>query len=107
MQQFTFTSATLNSFAWNDIVRSLDYDDGTNTGGTWYLGYYQADLVAQAPSVQAVSYSAQNWMDGQCGSCGGVNTSDTNAYKYIRKRVMLNGFYVPAASLPVSKTERC
>jgi hypothetical protein len=104
VQQFTFTSAITNSFAWNEIERILDFDDGTNTGGTWYLGYYQDDLSTQTSA--AISYNAMNWVDGYCGSCGTVSASEKNAYAAIRDKVIMSGFYVPAASLPVSKTER-
>ena len=106
VQQFTFTSAITNSFAWNELTTplNLDYDNGVNSGGCFYLGYYQTDLAAE-PSA-AVSYNAMNFTDGYCGSCGGVSTTDSNAYKAIRGKVVMQGFYVPAASLPVSKTER-
>jgi hypothetical protein len=80
----------------------LDFDNGTNSGGTFYLGYYQSDLALQ-PS-QAIQYTAQNWLNGYCNQCGqGANDA---AYKSIRNRVFMSGFYVQGANLPVSKTER-
>jgi hypothetical protein len=104
VQQFQFTTATSNSFAWNEIERELSYDDGVNVGGTWYLGYYQDDLATA--TTAAVNYNAMNWIDGYCGSCGSVSSSDSSAYTSIRNKVVMTGFYVPSASLPVSKTER-
>jgi hypothetical protein len=103
VQQFTFTSTTANSFSWNVISRNLDFDYGTNTtGGTWYLGYYQDDLATQTSS--AIQYNAMNWLNGYCNQCG-QKAADT-AYKSIRSRVVMSGFYVQSANLPVSKTER-
>jgi hypothetical protein len=102
VEQFTFTSTTANSFSWNTIERHLDWDDGSITGGTWYLGYYQDDLALQ--TSQAVQYTAMNWLHGYCNQCGqGANDI---AYKSIRNRVVMTGFYVQSANLPVSKTER-
>lgn len=102
VQQFTFTSAVANSFVWNTIDRALDWDDGSITGGTWYLGYYQDDLALQTSS--AVQYTAMNWIHGYCNQCGRGN--DDSAYKSISNRVKMTGFYVQSANLPVSKTER-
>ena len=102
VSQFTFTTATANSFAWNIQEVILSFDDGINTGGTWYLGYYQDDLATQTSA--AIQYNAMNWLNGYCNQCG-QGASDT-AYKSIRNRVVMSGFYVQAANLPVSKTER-
>jgi hypothetical protein len=104
VSQFTFTTTTVNSFAWNVIEAVLDFDDGVNTSGTWYLGYYQDDLVAQIPASAAIQYTAQNWIGGYCSVCGG-GAYDA-AYKSIRNRVVMSGFYVQGANLPVAKTER-
>jgi len=104
VQQFAFTSAITNSFAWNEIERVLDFDDGVNSGGCFYLGYYQDDLATA--TTAAISYNAMNFTDGYCGSCGSVSATDSNAYKAIRDKVIMQGFYVPSASLPASKTER-
>jgi len=101
VEQFTFTSTTANSFSWNTISRALDWDDGTITGGTWYLGYYQDDLGTQ--SSAAVQYTAMNWLHGYCSQCG--QKANDIAYKSIRNRVEMTGFYVQSANLPVSKTE--
>lgn len=104
VSQFTFTSTLANSFAWQVQEVVLNYDDGVNTGGTWYLGYYQDDLGLQ--SSAAISYKAMNWIDGYCNICNADTRAANVAYKSIRSRVTMSGFYVPGASLPVSKTER-
>jgi hypothetical protein len=102
IEQFTFTSTTTNSFSWNTISRSLDWDDGTITGGTFYLGYYQDDLATQTSA--AIQYTAMNWLHGYCNQCG--QKSSDLAYKSISTRLSMTGFYVQSANLPVSKTER-
>ena len=104
VSQFTFTSALTNSFAWSIEQIILDFDNGTNSGGTWYLGYYQDDLAVGAPPTAAIQYTAMNWLNGYCNTCG--QTGYDAAYKSIRNRVVMSGFYVQAANLPVSKTER-
>ena len=100
--QYTFTSALTNSFAWSIEEIILDFDNGINSGGTWYLGYYQSDVAAAASAM--IQYTAQNWINGYCNQCG-QGASDA-AYKSIRDRVVMSGFYVQAANLPVAKTER-
>jgi hypothetical protein len=102
VEQFTFTSTTTNSFSWNTIERHLDWDNGSISGGTWYIGYYQDDLALQ--TSQAIQYTAMNWLHGYCNQCG-QKQADT-AYKSIRNRVDMTGFYVQSANLPVSKSER-
>lgn len=100
---YQFTTAKSNSFSWQEIRIELKHDIDTSgiTGGTWYLGYYQDDLALQ--TTQAVRYSAMNWLHGYCGTCGGgVNQAK---YTSISSRLMMTGFYVPNASLPVSKDE--
>jgi hypothetical protein len=105
VEQFTFTSTTANSFSWSTISRNLDWDDGSITGGTWFLGYYQTDLVANLPvATAAIQFNAMNWKNGYCSGCG--HGANDLAYKSISNRVAMTGFYVQAANLPVSKTER-
>jgi hypothetical protein len=65
------------------------------------LGYYQTDLAAQ--STQAVGFTAMNWLNGYCNTCNGAG--DNDRYQSIFTRLAMQGFYVPAASLPVSKTQ--
>ncbi len=102
VSQFTYTSTAANSFQWQIQQVILDFDNGINSGGTWYLGYYQDDLAIQ--SSAAVQYSAMNWLHGYCNQCG--KGRQDAAYKSIRNRVIMSGFYVQSANLPVSKTER-
>jgi len=99
---FQFTSTSANSFSWNEIRRTLDYDDGTITGGTWYIGYYQDDLATQ--TAQAVQYNAMNWLHGYCNQCGATSSKYNVQYKSIRSRLLMQGFYVPAAQVPAVGT---
>lgn len=98
---FQFTAGA-GGFTWNEIRRTLDYDDGTISGGTWYIGYYQDELAAQ--SSQAVQYTAMNWLHGYCNSCGGGSAQNDVNYKSIRNRLYMQGFYVPAAQVPAVGT---
>ena len=99
---YQFTTASTNSFSWQEIRRTLDFDDGAISGGTWYIGYYQDDLAAQ--TSQAVQYNAMNWLNGYCNQCGRQSIQNDIDYKSIRNRLFMQGFYVPAASLPVVGT---
>ncbi len=101
--QFTFTTALTNSFAWQVQEVILSFDDGVNTGGTWYLGYYQDDLGAQ--SSAAIQFNAMNWLHGY-GKCCGNQTWWNQSYQSINKRVKMSGFFVQSSNLPASKTER-
>ena len=99
---FQFTSTSANSFSWNEIRRTLDYDNGTITGGTWYIGYYQDDLATQ--TAQAVQYNAMNWLHGYCNQCGATSRKYDVQYKSIRSRLLMQGFYVPSAQVPAVGT---
>jgi len=100
---YTFTSTRAHSFSWQEQRIEIPFDDLDKgiTGGMWYLGYYQDDLALQ--SSQAVQYTAMNWVHGYCNSCGQQNWDAQ--YKSIYSRLKMSGFYVPSASLPVTKTE--
>jgi hypothetical protein len=103
VSQFTFTSALANSFAWQVQQVILDFDDGVNTGGTWYLGYYQSDLQLQ--SSASVQFNSMNWLHGY-GTCCSNDPTWNPSYQSIYSRVKMSGFYVQGPNLPVSKTER-
>jgi hypothetical protein len=80
----------------------LDYDDGLITGGHWYLGYYQDDLATQAS--QAKRFDSMNWKYGYCNTCGSSNQVYADKYKSIRGRVVMTGFFVQAANLPINNS---
>jgi hypothetical protein len=101
---YQFTSTTTNSFSWNEIRIQMQHDIQASdiSGGTWYLGYYQDDVATQ--TCQAVRYTAMNWLHGYCNTCNGG--SYQAKYTSISSRLTMTGFYVPNASLPVSKSEK-
>ncbi len=103
LNTYQFTTTKNNSFSWQEIRIEMEYDVNSSgiAGGTWYVGYYQDDLALQ--SSQAVQYKAMNWIHGYCNTCGHADWD--SYYKSISTRVAMKGFYVPSASLPVSKTE--
>lgn len=95
---YTFSSTNANSFTWlaTDIV--LDYSDGTDTsGGVWYLGYYQDDLVGQA-----IQYDALNWKNGYCRTCDGGRRS--SKYNSVARYVEMSPFYIDASNVPAVGT---
>ena len=95
---FTYTSAGANSFQWLIESVIMDFDDASGTsGGVWYLGYYQDDLVGSA-----IQYNTLNWINGYCGSCGNGNAN--TYYKQITKYVGMMPFYVASGSLPAVGT---
>jgi len=96
-----FTTTRNNSFSWIESDIEMFYDNGDVTGGTWYVGYYQDDLVTQ--TTQAVSYQAMNFVSGPCVGCG--QGENNIKYHSIYSHLYMCGFYVPSASLPVSKDE--
>jgi hypothetical protein len=95
---YTFSSASSNSFTWlaQDVI--LDYSDGTDTsGGVWYLGYYQDDLVGQA-----IQYDSLNWKNGYCRTCDrGVRSSKYNS---VARYVQMSPFYIDASKVPAVGT---
>jgi hypothetical protein len=101
---YQFTSTSSNSFSWNELRIQMQHDvQASNiSGGTWYLGYYQDDVATQ--TAQAVRYTAMNWLHGYCNTCNGG--SYQAKYTSISSRLTMTGFYVPNASLPVSKSEK-
>lgn len=101
VNSYVFTTNKNNSFSWQEIRIQLEHDTSSISGGTWYLGYYQDDLGAQAS--QAVSYTAMNWQNGYCGTCD--NGVKQGKYETISSKLAMKGFYVPSASLPIDKDE--
>ena len=101
INSYAFTTTKNNSFSWQEIRIQLEHDTSEITGGTWFFGYYQDDLGAQAS--QAVRYTAINWLNGYCNTCdGGIKQAK---YQTISSKVSMMGFYVPASSLPGDKNE--
>jgi len=95
---YTFTSTNANSFTWlaTDVV--LDYSDGSDTsGGVFYLGYYQADLVGQA-----IQYDSLNWKNGYCRTCdGGVRSTKYNS---VARYLQMSPFYIDSTKVPAVGT---
>lgn len=106
VSKFSFTSTSTNSFSWSEAMIDLDWDNGTEVAGVWYLGYYQDDIATAVPSSQAIKYTAMNWKSGYCNQCGGFNAQNDISYKSIRNRLFMKGFYVQGANLPGDPNER-
>ena len=95
---YTYTSTSANSFQWIAEEVVLSYDDGdNNTGGVWYVGYYQDDLVGSA-----IQYKSLNWVNGACSTCGGGLAA--KAYKAIGSYLTMRPFYIASANVPAVGT---
>ena len=90
---YQFTTTKVNSFSWLEQRIEMFYEDGEVSGGTWFLGYYQDDLAAQA--TQAVSYTNVNWLLGYCTTCNGGQYQEK--YLSVANHLAICGFYQPAA----------
>lgn len=89
---FDYTTTTGGQFNWQEIKWEMKADDADLSGGMFYLGYYQDDLVGQA-----IKYEKLNWRTGYCGSCdGGANLE---RYTSIAKYVNMQSFYVTSGNL--------
>jgi hypothetical protein len=95
---YTFISTNANSFTWLSTDVVLDYSDGSDTsGGVFYLGYYQADLVGQA-----IQYDSLNWKNGYCRTCdGGVRSTKYNS---VARFVQMSPFYIDSTNVPIAGT---
>lgn len=92
LEIFDYTTTVGGQFNWSEIGWDLMADDKDLSGGSFYIGYYQDDLVGQA-----VRYDKLNWRTGFCGTCdGGVNQA---RYTSIAKYVNMQSFYVVSANL--------
>ena len=96
----SYSNGAVNSFQWINANLALEWDKGVQgagldtSGGVWYLGYYQDDLVGQA-----VKYDNLDWRNGYCSGCG--NKAANAAYMSISKHVKMTPFYIPASVVPV------
>lgn len=86
------------SFQWKALeeVLSLPYiDDTIDRGGTYYIGYYEDDLVGSA------IWKETNFAGTGCSSCNGQNG---HLYKQWNKFMELQPFYVDHSNLNVDRT---
>lgn len=76
-----------NSFFWQGIEETIlsFYNENTNLGGYWYLGYYEEDLVGQAFS------RSTDIKNSTCLSCNNAEAIYYNSYKSF---VTFEGFSV-------------
>ena len=94
---YEFTSTKAGDFVWQDVNEFImTADDKELSGGTYYLGYYQDDIMGNA-----VQYRKLNWDTGFCRSCDqGVRQK---AYGSISKHIQMGAFYVPSANLDAGR----
>lgn len=83
---FDFDSTQKGHFIWKDLQWELK--DEELTGGIFYVGYYQDDLIGNA-----IKYDKLNWQTGFCRTCDGGRNQ--RRYSEIQKHVRMTSFYVP------------
>lgn len=92
LKEIDFVSTKLNSFNWMEVALDLMADDKELSGGSFFIGYYQDDLIGQA-----IQYDKLNWKTGFCGTCDGG--SALRRYTSVSRHCNMRSFYVPANSL--------
>ena len=86
---FTYDNAN-GSYMWFDAEEFLPYmTNGTNSGGAWYLVYYQPNLPSY---MEAVNFG-RDWSREPCGTC---NKGDIALYNLMTRFVTLSPFCVNA-----------
>lgn len=80
--------------AWNWIDEEIQLfsRDKNLQGGTYFVGYYQDDLLGQA-----INYTDFDWNRGHCGTCDGGKMRAV--WNNIKKYTRFMPIYVPAPSL--------
>jgi len=94
---FDISVAKASTFNWqNPEIETIlkFYDQGHNTGGLFYLGYYEDDLVGQAIKM------TYNFATGPCSSCNAYNLDAFNRWS---KFVQISPFSVPATALDAGR----
>lgn len=93
IKTFDFANTNPNVWSWEDVDFKMQGDE---MSGTFYIGYYQDDLVGNA-----IQYSKLNWNTGFCGSCDGGLMQES--YKKTSRFVGMRAFYIPASELDPNK----
>lgn len=91
-----FNIAKPISWNWLGEAINLYSNDGDLQGGTYYVGYYQADLTGQA-----INYTDFDWNKGYCGTCDGGTMR--RIWNKITQYVYFRPIYVPAANLSIDR----
>lgn len=87
---FDITNTSANSFYWKtDNPISLYADDDQYSGGTFYIGYYEADLTGNAIRFKTGYF---DFNKGYCSTCGYGNLS--KQYSKAMNFVRIAPFYV-------------
>lgn len=82
------------AISWNWIDKEIElYSRNKEVqGGTYFIGYYQEDLLGQA-----INYTDFDWNKGHCGTCDGGKMR--GVWNNIKKYTKFIPIYVPAPSL--------
>jgi hypothetical protein len=92
---YSVVTSKVNSFDWKAVNFALDYvryASDIDSGGTWYVGYFENDIIGNAIRKKYDFYS------GPCTSCPGPRNNVALFNKWF-KYVEICPFSVPASKL--------
>lgn len=69
VKTFKFTRKTTGSFEWFNLDFDLAYGHGVDAGGSWYIGYNQAELPEGAEAI----FKVRDWSTKPCAGCNRID----------------------------------
>lgn len=94
------TKKTANSFEWftvDDIC--LPYQsENSDSGGSWYLGYFQSDIPEGSLAIR----KERDWAKGPCTSC---SRAEYTSWRVWSKYLEVHPFYMPEEAINVEIRE--
>lgn len=99
----TTTKATSVNWVTLEEPLTLSYTD-QDTGGYYFIGYYQDDLISSSSSTNRAIYKEHNLSIAPCGSCNRYNTTYYNTWsKFLR---IDTGTFDPAVDQEMVSNEK-
>lgn len=96
---FDISTVTPLSWKWEDKRIELFADDANLTGGTFYLGYYEDDLIGNALNFNKAYFGFDR---GWCTTCG--HGDRAKKYKTLSQYATVTGFYVSSGDFVQGET---
>lgn len=99
----TTTKGTSVNWVTLETPLTLTYTD-QDTGGYYFIGYYQDDLITSSSPDNKAIYKEHNLSTAPCGSCNRFNTTYYNTWsKFLR---IDTGVFTPETSEEMVSTEK-
>lgn len=98
LQTITINLDKIISFTWKTLTTAIELpyiDDTIDKGGTYYIGYYEDDLIGQA------IWKETNFAGNGCSSC---NQANSYLYKQWQPFMSLQPFYIDAGNIKIDRT---